>query len=175
LAEKAPEHRQHAERKELDEARGELGATRGQQQAEINEAWLTEYGAWRQPFEQLDRSDPDEIQRLLREGEALAKRSKVDAHTRSQIQPQLEELRTGYDKQILNQTESELLQRITDAVGDRPKYTRSLQAYIEKLAQKPRAADFRQVLENESTSWDGIEAWDQLLARWATLQLNRIT
>jgi len=174
LAEKAPEHRQHAERKELDETRGELGAARGQQQAEINEAWLTEYGVWRQPFEQLDRSDPDEIQRLLREGEALAKRSKVDAHIRSQIQPQLEELRTGYDKQILNQTESELLQRITDAVGDRPKYTRSLQAYIDKLAQKPRAADFRQVLENESSSWDGIEAWDQLVTRWATLQLNRI-
>lgn len=174
LAEKASEHRQHAERKELDEARGELNATRGQQQAEINDVWLTEYGAWRQLFEQLNHSDPDAIQRLLRDGEALAKRSKVDAHIRTPIQAQLEELRTGYDQQVLNQTESELLQRITDAVGDRAKYTRSLQAYIDKLPQKPRAADFREVLENETTSWDGIEAWEQLVTRWAPLQLNRI-
>lgn len=172
---KAPESRQHTEAQELDKARGELGTSRSEQQSKINETWVTEYRAWRQPYEQLDSSDPDEIERLLRDGEALAKRSKVDSQVRNQIQPQLEELRKGYEKQALNQTESELMQRVTDAVGDRSKYARSLQAYIEKLPQKPRAGDFKQILDNESSSWDGIEAWEQLTARWSTLQLNRIS
>lgn len=175
LAGKAPEHQQHVERKELDEARAKLSAMRGQQQTEINEAWLTEYRAWRQLFEQRNHSDSDAIQRLLRDGEALAKRSKVDAELRTPIQAELNELRSGHERQVLSQTESKLVQRITDAVGDRAEYTRSLQAYIDKLPQTPRAADFKQVLENETMHCDGIEAWERLAARWALLQWNRIT
>lgn len=175
LVKMAPNHLQHAEAKELDEARSEVGAKRGKQQSEINEAWLTEYRAWRQPYEQRNLTDRDAIQRLLRDGEALGRRPKVDPQVRNQIQPQLDQLKKDYENQTLKSTEAELMQQVAEAVGDRPKYARSLQNYIDRSPQKPRAADFKQVLENESKCWDGVEAWDQLAGRWSTLQLSRIS
>jgi len=171
----APQHLQQAEAKELDEARAEVGGKRRKQQSDINEAWLTEYRAWSQLYERRDRSNPDEIQRLLPDGQTLARRPNVDPQVRAQIQTQLESLKKEYETGMANRTESDLLQRVAEAVGDRFKYARSLQAYVDRFPNTPRAADFKQVLEKESSLWDGIEAWDQLVARWTTLKLNGIS
>lgn len=175
LVEQAPEERRHPETQEIDAARAELSAGRREQQAKVNDAWLAEFNAWSQACAQLERSDAEQIQRLLTDGDGLAKRPKVDAQVRNQIQPKLDELRKDYDRQMSNRTETELLQAVAEAVGDRPKFVRSLQTYVGRLPDSPRAADFRQVLENELTFWDGVEAWTRLTDRWAKLQLNQVS
>ena len=175
LAEKAPPQMRDAEKKELEAIRGEVETRRRQQQTEINDTWLAEFRAWDQRFEQLDRTDMDAIELLLREGETLGKRPQVESVHRDPIGSRLDRLKKDYETGIARQSEAQLLARVSEAVGDRAKYARSLQAYIDRFPQTPRAADFKQVLENELGCWDGTEAWNELSQRWSVLQLTGIS
>jgi hypothetical protein len=159
----------------LELVRGEVETIHRQFQTEKNETWQAEFGAWTQKCQQLDRTDLDAIQQLIKEGESLADRRDVDPRLRDVVQPGLKKLGDDYQNQMATQTEAQLIQRVVGALDERAKYIRSLQNYIEKFGHTPRAADFKKVVENESELWDGVEAWEQLIDSWATLQVKGIS
>ncbi len=171
--EQAPEHVKDAWRQDLELARNEVEAVRRGMQDEINTEWQSRFQTYRQQYDSRNRTDLDELQRLLIEGQLLGKAPRVDSGHRNQVEPLLDRLEQDIDTLRRTMSERDLLRRIADAVGDRERYVRSLKNYLDGFSHRPRAADFRQVLENESSYWEGIERWQPIINRFAELQIMR--
>jgi len=164
-----------SERQELEEIRRQVEARRQQLQRELDEKFVADFTAFKKRADEVDPTDLTKIEQLRADGEVLAKRPFVASVLRNQVQPLLERLKKLYDTEVAGRTESGLLSRITEAVGDRNRYLQTMQTYVSGFPTKARANDFKRVLETEAELWDGVERWNRLLESWSQRDFRKAT
>lgn len=164
-----------SERQELEEVRRQVEARRQELQRGLDEKFVADFNAFRQRLDEADATDLTKIEQLRADGEVLAKRPFVSSVLRNQVQPLLERLKKLYDTELAGRTESGLLTRITEAVGDRNRYLQAMQTYVSAFPTKARANEFKRVLETEAELWDGVDRWNRLLASWSQRDFRKVT
>ncbi|MCY2986899.1 MAG: hypothetical protein NTY19_03415 [Planctomycetota bacterium] len=162
-----------AEQNEVANAQREVDDAQKGLQEKRNQAFAADLNAYGERVRKLDTSASDSdtllttVEMLLADGGVLAKRPKVPSDVRSQVQPLLEQLKSLYEKTAKGRSEADLLRRINDTLGDRSRYLQSLETYVRAFPTKSRATDFKRVFENETTLWDGVESWNELIGIWS--------
>jgi len=78
------------------------------------------------------------------------------------------------DLQRRTQREASLLDHLTATVGNAGAYRAALDGYVQEFSQSPRALAFQRVLAEEPPLWEGVERWNEAIARWATKDLTAV-
>lgn len=164
-----------AERRQLEQVRGEVQTKRLELQRGLDEAFVADLKAFSERFDRLDLQDLAGIENLRAAGDMLAKRPFVSSILKNPIRPLLDRLKTLYDNELARRGETGLAEQITDAVGDRVRYAQALQSFVAGFPSKARAADFKRVLENEAKLLEGVECWNKLVAPWSQRDFRQVS
>ncbi len=145
--------------------------------AEEQEKFLT---AAQELESQYENTAEDSIEELEQTSEAYARLIEWD-HISEEIKRTPQEIHERIKGQIAglrrNQMQTVMLDRITQAVGNRQAFEKRLTAAKSDSAfsGNRQSQDFASVIASDPRIWVGIEAWNEFIADFETIDLTSIT
>lgn len=143
-------------------------------QQDIDEKWTGQWKAVQEQVKKISPSDSAAMGKAITELESLQQSPHVSQELTSQVQGELNRLRTAQAEEQSRRIEAAMLQSITAAVGRHDSFIDNLRKYRQKFPDVKRARDFERVAADESSLWQNMKQWDEIVDRWSTADWPRI-
>lgn len=144
-------------------------------QQRVDRQFADDWKALEGRIKNVDRNSSDEITQRLAEIQEMERRAHVSAELLIPLPAAVERLKKLNAELAQRQTEKQILDTITKALGDPERFAIALGRYREKLPNTSRAEDFASVAQQEVSIWKGVKRWDDLLDRWARVSMTGLS
>lgn len=164
-----------AERVEVRKLRFQVQQAQLKMQQAVDDEFRGELDKLTERFEKLKAApDLQAVDQLIKEGRSLQQREHVSSRLKSNVEPLIERLTAMQDSMLEDAKEADVLERITQAVGDEDAFQSELERYAKSFSDRSRATDFERVAKQEIALWKGIGKWNQLIDRSLKRDLTRL-